>query len=1727
MPASPANSRYDGPALLPLAHHSGKPAIPLHRPVTVVGSRSTARIHLMSSTVSKAHALIVHSNGRTYIRDLASRTHIYVNGKQIRDVELAEGDLIKLGSFTFKFVQGRKRATAPPQAAPPAELAVTGADFPIPMDQRVLLIGRRPSVDIPLIEESASTAHAVIFEMNGDRYVRDLGSRTGTFVNGVSTHQHKLTPGDTLRVGDTDIRYHLSTEAPRIDIPTAGESAAGYALEAPTEEFAPEPAAPGVEHDTMGGLDLLGEVVKSVTEPAVEPEVHVQAALPIEPPLPIEEPTAIEEPQAPQVPPVAPEIPAPEAAASPATEAPAEDELDAEDLLGPDIEPAPQVAPEIAPAAPEVASAEVAPISPASTDIVDAPIELSGAPQTPAENLSGADPAAETTPADDPDAKLHPRRGWRATGPPAPAGEPEKRTEEVLRFDDQRETADFSAGDDQGGTAVLDHAAFAPPDDTVPPLELDLGLSLDSEAGAPTEPLRFEIDLSEPPPEAPPPPLDLHLAIEPASESLPPPEIPDAPSTAEPAEHETPLVDLPAMEEPADLAAPAKKTRARKPRAKKPKKAAHEEVLETPAGVVEPLPEAPEITPAEATSTPEVLEHTEPTPESALDLHEVTPEPALDEAAIADVLGDAPESDALTDSVFTRAVEELTSGGTTGEIIEEPPVAAANIAEPGVPVIDELPPPQQQDVLAEAEPALAGASAIEPPLPELAPAESEVDHFESMIEMELPAVEEAQSILPDPSQTVAPLELEGLEESPAGDAAGVDEFQVGANQENFLGGIPLPRPKLPPRRGQAAQPAAGGDAVDDLIREIDSAAAAAERAGSADPNSPWVPVPPPAIRPRRPRSPFRKDELAAGPAIPPPARPLDESIPPYRSDDASKSGSINLGFDGLAMPPVREMDVFAQMSPAAPAGSEDASESDDSSHAQDDVMTPMDLVGADAGTSDGTPRPPARPRSRATPGHESVEAGDLSGMGFEAPPDERRVQPAFPAAPDAAARNPAVMYAAEESEIDAAAQRRRQLRRVPVLFGGMLASLAAAVAGIYFLVPPRTTIEATLSFRNLETRAKRDRDQFQEQQRRVLLADTTRRDARARLARIDSAAAPGFLDEQLDYLKVVDRATWPESRRNSLVIPMQGAPADANRLRALLLTVFDANKRYLDDAERARHSLRSIQDDIARYDRRLNELKGEKEALRIKGEQAPTPQQLKHLESETSRLLEEWNHAIAAVKNTEAELTRMRQQPGTGAAAGQSGADAPVDDEELAKMQKELDVLTAKADLARESSSERADAARRALDEAMASFQTEIAAASQLNQGNPELTAYVASAQKLQETTRNLIDDLFKKQERQFGQLMELKERLNDKLESRRSEMWMADQELQQLTERLAILTRQYNAAVGGGLQKEASDLQSQIELTKNLVKARQDLIPGDAFYADAVQQLQLIIDNTKKNIDADRIKTDQLVEQLQRSFTSSPPPTDKLPAAQRDLSKQLEKKLAAINDARKQYNAAIDVGAADLDPALKQQITTLTAGVEARRKQLADAAAQQLQGKMEQDRAANITVREVELEELKKAEHAAEKAYLARNKDLRDMQLVSADSKSNSEKLDEVINQQGIVEVQLKTLNDQLEAKQRDASSAIEPIKPTEHDVVAREGDDRRPLYAGVSSLAILVLFGSLILLAWQAASRDASYGALAASDLHPGASGPHPPSANGNGSIAEKSHSENEPDHHAPAIV
>src|SRR2546425_6555639 len=159
-PSNPTATPW--PALLPMGALAGKPPIPIARPATLVGSRQTAHLRLHSSQVSKAHALILSSDSKVHIRDLNSRTKVLVNGNEVREADLREGDQVKIGRFTFRFTAGpRIQSTARRRALPAGQLETDAGDV-IALHSRVVVIGQRAGCDLVIPGESVSTTHAAI-----------------------------------------------------------------------------------------------------------------------------------------------------------------------------------------------------------------------------------------------------------------------------------------------------------------------------------------------------------------------------------------------------------------------------------------------------------------------------------------------------------------------------------------------------------------------------------------------------------------------------------------------------------------------------------------------------------------------------------------------------------------------------------------------------------------------------------------------------------------------------------------------------------------------------------------------------------------------------------------------------------------------------------------------------------------------------------------------------------------------------------------------------------------------------------------------------------------------------------------------------------------------------------------------------------------------------------------------------------------------------------------------------------------------------------------------------------------------------------------------------------------------------------------------------------------------------------------------------------------------------
>jgi pSer/pThr/pTyr-binding forkhead associated (FHA) protein len=77
------------------------------------------------------------------------------------------------------------------------------------LDSAPITFGRGPQNDIALSgDDFASAKHARIEPRRDGVWVEDIGSTNGTFLNGIKlTRPRKLTAGDVVRVGETELRY--------------------------------------------------------------------------------------------------------------------------------------------------------------------------------------------------------------------------------------------------------------------------------------------------------------------------------------------------------------------------------------------------------------------------------------------------------------------------------------------------------------------------------------------------------------------------------------------------------------------------------------------------------------------------------------------------------------------------------------------------------------------------------------------------------------------------------------------------------------------------------------------------------------------------------------------------------------------------------------------------------------------------------------------------------------------------------------------------------------------------------------------------------------------------------------------------------------------------------------------------------------------------------------------------------------------------------------------------------------------------------------------------------------------------------------------------------------------------------------------------------------------------------------------------------------------------------
>jgi adenylate cyclase len=90
------------------------------------------------------------------------------------------------------------------------QLIPLGGGDPIPLLKKLLLVGRRESCDVVLRFSNVSAHHCQLYVNQGYWFVKDLGSRNGTKVNGVRVTEKRVDPGDTLSVAKHKYEFKYS-----------------------------------------------------------------------------------------------------------------------------------------------------------------------------------------------------------------------------------------------------------------------------------------------------------------------------------------------------------------------------------------------------------------------------------------------------------------------------------------------------------------------------------------------------------------------------------------------------------------------------------------------------------------------------------------------------------------------------------------------------------------------------------------------------------------------------------------------------------------------------------------------------------------------------------------------------------------------------------------------------------------------------------------------------------------------------------------------------------------------------------------------------------------------------------------------------------------------------------------------------------------------------------------------------------------------------------------------------------------------------------------------------------------------------------------------------------------------------------------------------------------------------------------------------------------------------
>lgn len=178
-----------------------------------MGRHTSNTIVIPEAGISRYHAEICYLDGEFCVRDLGSTTGTYFYLRPHGHFQMFTGLMVKLGETELQVLaQTLPSSENPEQVVLFYEGPLAGHKVHLPA--RGITIGRRHNNDLVLVQDGTISAHhAMIFFMDGDFFLQDLGSCNGTCVRlsseSTDSDWHPILDGDILGAGCTKIRCRL------------------------------------------------------------------------------------------------------------------------------------------------------------------------------------------------------------------------------------------------------------------------------------------------------------------------------------------------------------------------------------------------------------------------------------------------------------------------------------------------------------------------------------------------------------------------------------------------------------------------------------------------------------------------------------------------------------------------------------------------------------------------------------------------------------------------------------------------------------------------------------------------------------------------------------------------------------------------------------------------------------------------------------------------------------------------------------------------------------------------------------------------------------------------------------------------------------------------------------------------------------------------------------------------------------------------------------------------------------------------------------------------------------------------------------------------------------------------------------------------------------------------------------------------------------------------------